>query len=884
MRAALQRHDSVLHSAFEDYGGYVFSTGGDGFGAAFGRVGDGISAAVRAQEALAAERWPEGAEVRVRMGIHTGEVEERDGNYFGPAVNRAARIMAAGHGGQVLLSTATATTLGFLPDHAAIRDLGDHRLKDLGQPLQIYQLDIEGLETSFPPLRSLDSARLMNNLPVQLTDFIGREIEMTDLGGWLKSSRLLTLVGAGGVGKSRLATQLGADLVDGLGHGVWLVELAPVSPGESVLPTVAAAMGIRDEPGRSIEETLLIALRARNLLIILDNCEHLLEGCAAAVDLILRNCPEVSILATSREPLAIDGERIYRVPSMSLPTDSDDLSLIFRSEAVRLFVERVNAHNPAFMLDDLNGQQVARICQRLDGIPLAIELAAARLRSLSIAELEARLHDRFRVLSSGGRATLPRHRTLRALVDWSYDLLIETERSVLREISVFSGGISLDAAEEVCRGDDLAGSEVVDLLAALTDKSLIQADTTLTPTRYRMLETIRQYAQERLAERGATAAARRRHAFWFLKLAEMAEPHLTGRNQAAWQKRLRVEHDNLRIALGEFLSDPHAGDEVRRFVIASPRFWYTNTSRPELNETVGKMLAHPDFGDDRVQWAEAIAAVAEVQAQRGDLRTMYAEAEEALAILRPSKSHMACARLLGAVGFHKLVFDPGEDMGEIVEESVTRARESEDKSQIGLCLCIKGLAAVLEDDFATAQEDLDEAVDCLRACGDLQAMAVALHNRALIDMRKRDMDNAQRRLEEAVEIVRGLGDRWMLPLQLDSLGLTWLARGKPEKALPIYIESLEASDLVGNQNPASVLGLALCASSMGESRRAVVLHGAAIALRESRRERLDLLSAAAEQDQVRLRELLGPVEFEAASKEGAQLTFEEIVMEMREEA
>jgi predicted ATPase/class 3 adenylate cyclase len=886
MSRALARHDEILRSIIETSGGEVFKTVGDAFCAAFTDASDAVTAARDAQLAISAEPWPKPVTLRVRMGIHSGPCERRDEDYFGPTVNRAARLQAVAHGGQVVLSEATATPLGFLPDHVALRDLGDHRLKDLGQSLQIYQLDIEGLETTFPPLRSLDSPRLMNNLPVQLTEFIGRESEMADLRSLLKSSRLVTLMGAGGVGKSRLATQLGADLVDGSGHGVWFVELAPVVSGEMVLPTIAEAMGIRDEPGRSIKETLLVTLRERSLLIIVDNCEHLLESCANAVEFLLRNCPEVAILATSREPLAIDGERTYRVPSMSLPSDSDDISLLSRSEAVRLFVERVHAHDPAFTADDLNGRQVARICQRLDGIPLAIELAAARLRSLSVAELEARLHDRFGVLSRGGGATaVPRHRTLRALVDWSYDLLIEPERWVLQDMSVFSGGVSLDAAEAVCGGGDLSGFEVVDLVAALTDKSLIQADVAVAPTRYRILETIRQYAEGRLAERGATASTRRRHAIWFLEMAEMAEPHLTGGDQAAWQKRLRVEHDNLRIALDEFLRDPSAGDEVRRFAIASPRFWYTNTSRPELNETVGKILAHPGFRHDRLHWAEAVAAIAQVQAQHGELRTIYAEAEEALAILRPSKKHVGCARLLCAVGFHKLTFESEEDVTKILEESVTRARESEDMSEVGLCLCVKGLAAVVEGDLTTAQHDLDEAMDCLRVCGDLQAMAVTVNNRPLIDMGTGDLESARYRLEEAIEIVRGLGDRWMLPLQLDSLGLTWVALGNPEKALTIYRESLEASDRVGNQDPCSILGLALCASALGNLRKAAVLHGAAIALGERRGERLDpVQSAAADQDRTRLQELLGPVEFGAASEEGAQLTFDQIVMELREEA
>ncbi|HXW35421.1 MAG TPA: adenylate/guanylate cyclase domain-containing protein, partial [Acidimicrobiales bacterium] len=347
MRLALARHDDLMRSAIKRSGGQVFKTVGDAFCAVFEGALDAVRSAAAAQRAIESEAWPQDTTIRVRMGVHSGTCEERDDDFFGPTVNRTARLEAAAHGGQVLISGAASRLLGdVLPQGMTLTDLGEHRLKDLSEPLRIFQLDIDGLRTDFPPVRSLDNPRLRNNLPVQVTAFVGRVREMEDVRRLMTTSRLVTLTGAGGVGKSRLAMQLGAELIDGSGHGVWLVELATVVDPDAVPLALVEAIGLREEPGRSVDETLITLLRERSLLIILDNCEHLLGSCAKTVDLLLRECPEVAVLATSRQPLGVVGEQLYRVPSLSLPVESTSPSDLSRFDAIQLFLERARAHDP----------------------------------------------------------------------------------------------------------------------------------------------------------------------------------------------------------------------------------------------------------------------------------------------------------------------------------------------------------------------------------------------------------------------------------------------------------------------------------------------------------------------------------------------------------
>ncbi|MGA8456242.1 MAG: adenylate/guanylate cyclase domain-containing protein, partial [Streptosporangiaceae bacterium] len=443
-------HHEIIRSGLAAHHGREVDTQGDAFFAVFAAPSACVAAAVEMQRALSAHRWPADYPVRVRMGIHSGEAAQTPVGLVGLEVHRAARIAAVAHGGQIVLSAAAAALLSdSLPAGASVRDLGLHRLKDLGRPERLFQLDADGLDTAFPPLTSLDNPKLRNNLPAQASSFIGRDAQLAEVHRLLDGSRLVTLTGAGGAGKTRLGLQAAAGLADGSGDGVWFVDLAPLQDGDLAAAATASVLGIREDPGRPITETLVDAVGDRSLLVLLDNCEHLIDACAKLADALLRGCPNIVLLTTSREPLGIDGEQVYRVPSMVTPAEGDGVDVIRSAEAVRLFADRARQQGARLSWDPEAAEVAGRICRRLDGIPLAIELAAARLRVMPVAELDARLDQRFSILTGGSRAALPRQQTLLAMVDWSWELLTAAERHVLAGLSVFAGGFDLAAAEAV---------------------------------------------------------------------------------------------------------------------------------------------------------------------------------------------------------------------------------------------------------------------------------------------------------------------------------------------------------------------------------------------------------------------------------------------------
>jgi len=550
MAAALSNHDRLLQELITEYGGQVFKTVGDAFYAAFALPSEAISAALAIQRAILDENWGETV-IKIRIVVHTGSAEERDGDYFGPSVNRTARLLSAGHGGQVLLSSTTrALVQTRLPAGTSLRDLGEHRLKDLDQVENIYQLLAPELPDSFPRLKTLST--YPNNLPVQLSTFVGREDEIDEVVGRLDSVRALTLIGAGGTGKTRLAQQAAAKVVEYFADGIWYIELAPVIDSTLVAQTVAKVLQIHEQPSQPILETMVEELKSKKILLILDNCEHLIDACAELAMRLLQSCPDLCLLSTSRELLEIPGEISINVPPLALPKRDDHLSFneLEGYSAIRLFVERADAVVPGFEILEENGAAVLQICRRLDGIPLAIELAAAKLKILQVEEIALRLDDRFHLLTGGRRTALPRHQTLRAMIDWSYGLLFDREKLLFQRLAVFSGGWTLDAAENICSDHTVGGPDILDLLLQLTNKSLIWAERVQrSQTRYHMLETIRQYGQEKLAGSGEMLAIRGKHLKYFLGLVEQAESGLTGPQQISWFERLENERDNLRVAL-----------------------------------------------------------------------------------------------------------------------------------------------------------------------------------------------------------------------------------------------------------------------------------------------------------------------------------------------
>src|SRR5438105_115333 len=543
MPGALERHDSILRTIIESSNGCVFKTVGDSFCAFFPAVQDAIAAAAAAQHRIGAEAWDEiGEPIRVRMAIHTGPAEERDGDYFGTTMNRVARILSSAHGGQIVLSKAAVDLIADrLPAKSMLLDLGEHRLKDLVRPERIFQYGELGLREEFPLLRSLSA--FAHNLPEQLTSFVGRETELAEIKHLMSGTRLLTLSGSGGNGKTRLALQVAAEMVDEFTNGVWFVDVATVLDPSLIATMVATTLRLREQPGQTMLETLTGFLGDKRLLLILDNCEQIVSACAVLAEKLLKACPELHILATSREGLGIAGETTWRVPSLPIPSSTDlkSFEAIVQNPAVRLFVERAASVVRTFQLTEKNAPAVAKVCQRLDGIPLAIELAAARVKTISPEEIVLRLNDRFRLLTGGSRTALPRHQTLRAAIDWSYHLLGGYEGVLFRRLSLFCGSFSLEAAESICQGSDLDSIDIFDSMCRLVDKSLLILEQSEGTPRYRMLETIREYAFDRLRESGEVDTVQPRYLHFFLNLGQTAEKELSGPAKGEWLDRLNAK-------------------------------------------------------------------------------------------------------------------------------------------------------------------------------------------------------------------------------------------------------------------------------------------------------------------------------------------------------
>jgi predicted ATPase len=556
MRDLVARHDEIVRGEIGAHHGYVFATGGDGFAAAFARAADAVDAARAAQTELARLDG-----IAVRMGINTGEAHERGGDYFGPAVNRAARIMAAGHGRQVLVAAVTAEVVGA----ADLQHLGQHRLRDLSQPMSIFQLGTD----RFPALRTLDAAP--SNLPFQLTSFVGRDAEIEALTRLLHEHRVVTITGVGGAGKTRLAMHVAAELLPDQPDGVWLVELASVDSKESMEEAVAAACNISVGVNASLTDAIIEAIRRKRMLLLLDNCEHLLLDAADLVDAIATRCEGLRVLATSREGLGVDGERVWPLRPLSVPPAGQPADLIETNGAVQLLIDRAQAVAPSFALDERNAGAIVEICRRLDGIPLAIELAAARLASMQPQDIAAHLDERFRLLTGGRRRGIERHQTLRAAVDWSYSLLAERERQIFDRLSVFAGGFDAAAAQAVVADVGFDRLDVLDALDELVAKSMVVAERGVSiETRYALLETLRQYGLERLDARGAADATRRSHAEHYASFAEHVAPKLLSRHELEWRPKINAEIDNFRAAVTWTLDrdDPHDAELAMRIIAA----------------------------------------------------------------------------------------------------------------------------------------------------------------------------------------------------------------------------------------------------------------------------------------------------------------------------
>ncbi|PZR58282.1 MAG: adenylate/guanylate cyclase domain-containing protein [Candidatus Meridianibacter frigidus] len=744
MQVASRTHDDIIREAIESRRGSVFKALGDGFCAAFPSASDAVAAALDAQRKLDAVDWSAIDGLRVRMAIHSGTADERDGDYFGPAVNRVSRLLSIGHGGQVLISGVAADlALEDMPEQCSLRDLGPHRLKDLSMPEQVHQLTAPGLRAEFPHLQSLDA--LPNNLPLQLTSFIGRETELAAIRDLLQRSRLVTLVGSGGVGKTRVSLQIGAEVLDRFEHGVYLVELATLTDSALIPTRIAAAIGL-DDPGEATSASLIRDLKEKHMLLILDNCEHLVRPVASIADELLHGCRRLRILASSRENLAIPGESIFRMPSLEVPPKDAEVTpqSAFRYSAVQLFIERAFDVTGDFQMTAANAPIVANICRQLDGIALAIELAAPRLKVLSVKQLDARLTQRFRLLTGGARTALPRQQTLRALIDWSYDLLTEAERSLFRRIGIFSGGFTLDAATEVCGDVSTESWSTVDLLCALVGKSMVVAELERSEARYRLLESTRQYALERLRETGEYQNIAERHAVFFARVTRDAEMQSLAEPDEKWLPALKQEADNLRAAMDASMSGEIPFEIGARMVADLFPFWFHRV--PEGVRRIEAALADARTTDPELRAALHLADASMALVQNAYDRARPA-AIAALHFYKEKGDRLLAA--LASVRYARAYtrIQPLEATRAALSEALTLFRQHKLTRTVSAVLSFLGTAEHQVGDPRRAREYFEESVAIADRIGDARGAARSRINLAEVLFQLGEYESALRTSE-----------------------------------------------------------------------------------------------------------------------------------------
>jgi predicted ATPase/class 3 adenylate cyclase len=809
----LAEHRRLLRAAFEAQRGYEVDTEGDAFFVTFESADDAAAAATAAQRALAEHRWPDGHRVRVRMGLHSGEPRLTEGGYVGLDVHRAARVMASGHGGQIVLSHSTRRQLG---DGWAVVELGEHQLKDLLQPEPLYQLNVAGLPGDFPPLKTLGNRP--TNLPTQPNLLVGREAELREIANVLRSGdvRLLTLTGPGGTGKTRLALQSGADLLDDFRSGVFFVSLAPVTQDELLLETVARTLAVQEVAGESIAETLKSYLADKRMLLILDNLEQIVGGAPAIAEL-LEAARDVHVLATSRERLRLTAEHVYDVPPLT------------EDEAVTLFVARAQAAVAEFTVDG-DAEIIATLCRRLEGLPLALELAAARTTLLSPRALLAKLDERLSILTGGRRDADERQRTLRGTIQWSYDLLDVAEQRLFRDLSVFVDGCRFDAAIAVSDADELG---VLDALQSLLDKSLVRrridADG---ESRYWMLETIREYADERAAASGTAELLADRHGHYFLALAERTEPDLWRQATKEWMRRFDAEQANIRSALEWALGQDDA-EVAYRLAGALYPYWELRGRHGEARAWLTRVLDRTDEVSPALRM-KALIALGRARGWQGDLAGCVTVLEEAAGLGRRVGDDEAVGRCLGFIGHAHLLLGEPRKGAVALDEGVELARRAGDALSLQRAVGNAALAALELRDFEKARAMYTESVELGRAEGRSFAVALQTAQLGYTETLAGDLDSAEARLAEASGLFAELGDTTWTQMVFRYQGLLALLRGDIDRAESLLLTSLAngreqapAQDL-----PLWIENLAAVADAKSDRARAATLWGAAYVLFE----------------------------------------------------
>ena len=873
MKSLLAKHDMLLKEAVEVNHGTIIKTTGDGIHAVFEHAIDAVGAMVDAQQKLHTSEifTSSTVSIRVRMGAHTGEAELRDGDYYGSVLNRAARLMSVGHGGQILLSNAAAGLIREqLPAEITLQDLGEHRLKDLTRPEHIYQVNHPSLPNEFPPIKTLDA--FPNNLPAQLTSFIGREKEIDEIKPLFNTSRLVTLTGSGGTGKTRLSLEVGAQLMTSFQHGVWFVELAPLSDESQIIPALAQAFGLQELPFNPLKNMVIDYLRDKKLLLILDNCEHLIAPCAKLTDELLHQCTGLKILASSREALGIAGEIAYRTPSLA------------DSESTSLFVDRARAANSKFSLTDSNASSIAQICHRLDGIPLAIELAAARTKLLSAEQIATRLDDMFRLLVGGSRTALPRQQTLRALIDWSYDLLSDEEKRLLQFASVFVGGWTLEALEFVADEPN-----TLELLEQLVTKSLVVTEEHNGEMRYFLLETIRQYAREKLFEAKQASAARDRH-FVHYKNSTSGLWDVSRFNNKTELQRLKAMHgemENLRAAF-EWGLQNHVQDALD--LAANMATGITMIGGPMegiamLKLAMEKFRALPpaEGGDaNRIRkeiYAHGCFGLGTLLQGTNEIMLSRSSLQEAIAIARElGDNHMLALALEMYASASAML--KADDVFDYAQEGLDIFKELND--QAGMAMAYGNLArwASINGDFQEAEKYIALFLSIMKN-GTVSFHSGFLHLGMGIGARAQGrFDHAQRHFDEGLRIFDQMGHKGMVVGMTSEIAHTKRAMGNYAEAKRTYRETIKAYQDAGNR-PAVAHQLecfAMIAIVEEEPQHAAKLFGVADAIRETTGHKRTGEEEAEEAQFInRLRSMLSEADFNALWAEGKSMTMEQAI-------
>ena len=879
LQSAIERHHTILHKAIESNNGNVFEIVGDGFCCTFENATDAVKAALDIQINLANEKW-EDVIIKIRTGIHSGEAEWNGKRYIGyMTLARCARIMSCGFGEQILISDSAFELCRdkinkSVKKDITFRDLGERRLKDLNQPIRLYQIIADGLRSEFPPLKTLDARP--NNLPFLLNNFIGREESIYQVKKYLKEGRIVTITGTGGSGKTRLALQTGAELTDDFDHGVFIAELAPVTDPSFIMQTILSSLGLKEVPGVSPEETLTGYLKNKEMLLILDNCEHLINHCSRISEMLLSKCENLKIIATSREALNSSGEHIYRIPALALPDISINYTPdeIMQNESVRLFLERALSVNSNFRINTSNIPSLIKLSNRLDGIPLAIELAAAYTTILSAQKINDRLDDRFNLLKSGKRNSLPRQQTLRALIDWSYELLSEKEKILWKRLSVFNGGWSLEASENICSDDNIQKHEILELMRKLTEKSIVNYDAAR--ERYFFLESIKQYGKEKLDEANETRDFLSKHLNYYMELSEYSEPELIRNEIHIWIEKLESDHGNFQSAIEWSIS---GGDREKGVRLAGSlwRFWKIRGHYSTGILHIESILKNAEAVSESAL-GKAFYCLGILTMLKGEYEKSKIYYNESLILRSKSDDKPGIADTLNSLGSAEYYIGNYDQALNYYEGSYSLRKELGNKHGIAMSLNNLGSISYYKSDLKKARKYFEESLAINTELGEKHGISHTLNNLGVISIDQENYNESQKYFEESLVLARNIGERSGIAYALYNIGYVLYLKKEFEQAQKFIEMSLELNHELGDKWGISVSLIVYSAIQLQKDRLSLasILIGAVDSGLTSIGRVLEKnLKSIKEQIIICLREKLDKDEFIKYFEEGKKLSLDE---------